>query len=36
MSKILANLNPRQQEAVIYNEGPILVFAGAGTGKREP
>lgn len=33
MSKILANLNPKQQEAVIYNEGPILVFAGAGTGK---
>ena len=26
-------LTPRQQEAVDYDDGPILVVAGAGTGK---
>lgn len=31
--QILATLNPRQQEAVTYGEGPLLIFAGAGSGK---
>lgn len=26
-------MNPQQQEAVTYNDGPLLIIAGAGTGK---
>ncbi|MHB2026370.1 MAG: ATP-dependent helicase [Elusimicrobiota bacterium] len=29
----LDNLNPKQKEAVIHGEGPLLILAGAGTGK---
>ena len=27
------NLNQAQKEAVLYTDGPLIVFAGAGTGK---
>lgn len=33
LDDILSNLNPSQQEAVTYEGGPLLVLAGAGSGK---
>ncbi len=30
---VMSRLNPRQQEAVNYVGGPLLVLAGAGSGK---
>lgn len=30
----LEQLNQRQQEAVQFGSGPLLIIAGAGTGKR--
>ncbi|MBD3177393.1 MAG: AAA family ATPase [Armatimonadia bacterium] len=32
-STLTDDLNPQQREAVLHGEGPLLIFAGAGTGK---
>ena len=31
----LDELNDRQKEAVLYNDGPLLIIAGAGAGKTK-
>ncbi len=33
LDALLAGLNPPQQEAVTHRDGPLLIFAGAGSGK---
>ena len=33
MQDILSELNPQQQKAVNYGDGPLLILAGAGSGK---
>lgn len=33
MNNLFENLNPAQKEAVLHTDGPLIIFAGAGTGK---
>lgn len=32
-ARLVEDLNPAQREAVLYNDGPLVVIAGAGSGK---
>jgi DNA helicase-2/ATP-dependent DNA helicase PcrA len=33
IDRVITNLNPRQKDAVLHTEGPLLILAGAGSGK---
>ena len=33
INKLLENLNKEQKEAVLSTEGPMIIIAGAGSGK---
>jgi DNA helicase-2/ATP-dependent DNA helicase PcrA len=33
--EILRDLNPEQREAVLFNDAPLVIFAGAGSGKTK-
>ncbi len=33
IENLLAHLNPQQREAATHGDGPLLIVAGAGTGK---
>ncbi len=33
IAKYISRLNPRQREAVLHTDGPLLILAGAGSGK---
>lgn len=35
MTNFFSTLNKKQQEAVVHKDGPIIVFAGAGSGKTK-
>ncbi len=35
MEELLKGLNPEQKKAVTYGEGPLIIIAGAGTGKTK-
>ena len=35
MSNYLNELNPQQREAVMHVDGPLMIIAGAGSGKTE-
>lgn len=35
MASYLDGLNPQQKEAVLHKDGPIMIIAGAGSGKTK-